>query len=78
MHWDWTTGDLFPAWARILLVTASILALGISQPHTQWVPEALAPGIKRAEHEADHSPQPSVEVKNMWSYTSTPPYVFTA
>jgi hypothetical protein len=27
---------------------------------------------------ADHSLQSSTEVKNAWSYTSTPPYVFTA
>jgi hypothetical protein len=26
--------------------------------------------------EAYHSPPPSTEVKNAWSYTSTPPYVF--
>jgi hypothetical protein len=28
--------------------------------------------------EADHSPPSSAEVKNAWSYTSTPPYVFMA
>jgi hypothetical protein len=28
--------------------------------------------------EADHSPPSSAEVKNVWSYTSTPPYVFMA
>jgi len=26
--------------------------------------------------EADHSPPSSAEVKNAWSYTSTPQYVF--
>jgi hypothetical protein len=26
--------------------------------------------------EADHSPPSSAEVKNVWSYTSTPQYVF--
>jgi hypothetical protein len=36
------------------------------------------PWIKRPGHEADHSPQSSAEVKNAWSYTSTPQYVFTA
>jgi len=29
-------------------------------------------------NEADHSPPSSAEVKNAWSYTSTPPYVFMA
>jgi hypothetical protein len=36
------------------------------------------PGVKRQGHEADHSPLTSAEVKKMWIYTSTPPYVFTA
>jgi hypothetical protein len=36
------------------------------------------PGVKRQEHEADHSPPTSAEVKKMWIYTSTPIYVFMA
>jgi hypothetical protein len=39
----------------------------------QWVPGALSLGIKRPGREADHSPPSSSEVKNVWSYTSTPP-----
>jgi hypothetical protein len=31
------------------------------------------PGGKRPGREADHSPPSSAEVKNVWSYTSTPP-----
>jgi len=34
--------------------------------------------IKRSGREADHSPPCSTEVKNVWCYTSTPPYVFMA
>jgi hypothetical protein len=30
------------------------------------------PGIKLPGREADHSPPSSAEVKNAWSYTSTP------
>jgi hypothetical protein len=30
-------------------------------------------GGKRLEHEADHSPPTSAEVKNIWIYTSTTP-----
>jgi hypothetical protein len=38
---------------------------------------ALSPGVKRAGHEADHSPSSSGEVKKCWSHTSTPPiYVY--
>jgi hypothetical protein len=29
-------------------------------------------GVKRPEHEADHSPQSSVKVKSKWRYTSNP------
>jgi hypothetical protein len=29
-------------------------------------------GVKRPEREIDHSPPSSAEVKNAWSYTSTP------
>jgi hypothetical protein len=38
---------------------------------------ALSPGVKRPGREADHSPT-NAEVKNMWIYTSTPPYAFMA
>jgi hypothetical protein len=32
--------------------------------------------VKAAGRETDHSPPSSAEIKNAWSYTSTPPYVF--
>jgi hypothetical protein len=56
-----------------LLATQSRLALWPTQPPIQWVPRALTSLIKQPEHEADHSPPSSVNVKNAWSYTSTPP-----
>jgi hypothetical protein len=34
------------------------------------------PGVKRPGREADHSPQSTAEIKNAWSYTSTPQYIF--
>jgi hypothetical protein len=52
--------------------------LGPTQPPIQWVFRAPSPGIKQQKREADHSPPTSAEVKNMWIYTSTPPYVFVA
>jgi hypothetical protein len=33
-------------------------------------------GVKQPGREADHSPPFSAEVKNAWSYTSTPQYAF--
>jgi hypothetical protein len=47
---------------------------GSTQPPIQWISKVLPPGIKRPRPEADNSPPSSVEVKNTWSYTSTPQY----
>jgi hypothetical protein len=38
-----------------------------AQPLTQWVR-----GVKRPERQADHLLPPSTEVKNTWSYATTP------
>jgi hypothetical protein len=35
--------------------------------------QGLSLELKRPEHEADRSPPSNAEVKNAWSYTSTPP-----
>jgi hypothetical protein len=35
-------------------------------------------GVKRPKREANHSPPSRAEIKNGWSYTSTPPYVCIA
>jgi hypothetical protein len=51
---------------------------GPTQPPTQWVPGALSLGVKRPGREVDHSPPSSAEVKNAWSYISTPQYAFMA
>jgi hypothetical protein len=56
----------------IFLTTASRTALGPTQPPIQWVPGALSLGVKRPGLEAVHSLPSSAEVKNAWSYTSTP------
>jgi hypothetical protein len=37
---------------------------------------ALSPRVKQPWREADDSPPTSAEVKKMWMYTFTPPYVF--
>jgi hypothetical protein len=51
---------------------------GPTQPPIQWVPGALSLGVKRPGREADHPPPSSAEVKNEWSYTSTPQYALMA
>jgi hypothetical protein len=62
-----------------LFITAmSQPVLGPTEPPIQGVPRDLIPGIKRPWCEADHSPPPSAEVKNDWSYTPFPHHVFMA
>jgi hypothetical protein len=58
--------------------TVSRMVLGPTQPSIQWVPGALSLEVKWPRREADHSPPSSAEVKNAWSYTSTPQNVFMA
>jgi len=61
-----------------LSATASRPSLGPTQPPIQCLPGDLSLGVRRPGCEADHSTQCNAEVKNGWSYTSTPQYVFTA
>jgi hypothetical protein len=56
----------------------SFMHLPYHWSHSQWVPGVLSPVVKRLEFVADHSPPYNAEVKNSWSYTSTPQYVFMA
>jgi hypothetical protein len=56
-----------------LFTTASRTAPRPTQPPIQWVPGVLSLRVKRPGREAYHSPPSSGEVKNAWSYTSTPP-----
>jgi hypothetical protein len=59
---------LFSAWAAISIIAAmSRLALGA----VQWVLDALLPGMNLTTQ-----PPSSAEVKNVWNYTSAPPYIF--
>jgi hypothetical protein len=58
---------------EIILITASRPALRPTQPPNQWAPGGLSLGVMRPGRETDHSPPSSAEVKNAWSYTSTPP-----
>jgi hypothetical protein len=78
----WETGDSwFDYWryqATYLLLKAPRSSLGPTQPHIQWAPGTLFQGMKRTGREADHSSVSSFEVKNEWSYISTPPHAFMA
>jgi hypothetical protein len=63
---------------NFLFCTSSRPALGSTHPPIQWVPGAVSVGVQRPGRETDNSPPTSAEVKKMWIYTSTPPYVFMA
>jgi len=52
------------------------LALGPTQPTIQWICGFLPLGVKHPGHEADRSCLSGAKVKNLWSYISTPPYIF--
>jgi hypothetical protein len=51
---------------------------GVTQPTIQCVPGEISSRIRRPGREADHSPLTSAKLKNIWIYTSTPPYIFMA
>jgi hypothetical protein len=72
LPWSVTSSPSIPGGAGILLfVTMSKLALAPIHLPIQWVP-----GVKQLGLEADHSPPSSAIVENVWSYISTPSYVF--
>jgi hypothetical protein len=49
-----------------------------AHPASYSVPGALSLWVKWPGREVDHSPPSNAEVKKVWSYTSTPQYVFMA
>jgi hypothetical protein len=59
-----------------LFDTASRPAMGTTAFYSMGA--GVLSGSKASGREADRSPPSSVQVKNAWSYTSTPQYVFMA
>jgi hypothetical protein len=57
---------------NFLFTTSCRLALWPNYYPIQWEPGPLSPGVKQPGREADNSPPTSVDVKNIWIYTSTP------
>jgi len=49
----------------MMMINASILALGSHLPPIQWVLWLLSPGLKQPGNEADHSPPSIAENKGM-------------
>jgi hypothetical protein len=66
------------AWVRFptgtkgfVFFTASRPALRLTQPPIQWVSEAISPGLKWLEREADHSPHlvPRSRIKELYLHS---------
>jgi hypothetical protein len=55
-----------------LFATVSRPALSPTRSPMQWIPELFPGGVKRPGHETAYSSPSSSEVKNSWSYASTP------
>jgi hypothetical protein len=70
------TGVRFPAGTGFLFSAASRLVLGSTQPPMLWMLGALSLGVKQLGCEADYSPTSSAKFKNVWNYTSIPPWIF--
>jgi hypothetical protein len=56
--------------------TASKSSLGPNSASYSMDTEDLSPGVKRPKCEPDLSPPSNADVKDAWSYNSTPPYIF--
>jgi hypothetical protein len=52
------------------------LVVGMFATASRPTPVALSSGVQWPESGTRHSPPSIVEVKNAWSYSSNPPYVF--
>jgi hypothetical protein len=59
-----------------LFATTCTLAVWPTQPSSQWVPGCLSLGLKQPGCDAHQSLPPTAKVMEVWSYTSTRPYVF--
>jgi len=74
-----SAGDRFPIGIGIFLChIMSRQALGPTQHLIQWELKPIPWGVKWPDCEPDHIYSSSAEIKNPWSSTSTPPYVFRA
>jgi hypothetical protein len=71
---DWGSKVRFPAGAGNFSLHHRVQnGSAPSQPAIQLVLRAISLGVKRPGRKADNSHPSNAEVKNAWSYTSTPP-----
>jgi hypothetical protein len=60
-----------------LVYKISTLAVLSTQSPTPYLLGGISPGVGQLLHEVYHSPPPSAELKNKWSFPSTQPYATT-
>jgi hypothetical protein len=80
LDYGWMTGERFPVEAGIFLFATAASRLALGPPPASYLMGIGTPfpGGKAAGRESHHSRLRSVELKNEWSYTSTPSYVLMA
>jgi hypothetical protein len=74
----WNTWARFPTGARNFSLRHHVQTDSRAHPAYYPMGTGVSLGVKLPGREANYSPPSSAEVKNAWSYTSTPPYVFMA
>jgi hypothetical protein len=75
----WLDYGMDERWTGVrFLAGSSDCLLTTTQPPIKWIPGVLSSEVKRLGIETDHEPTSSVDVENLWSYTSTIKYVFVA
>ena len=72
---DWAIGCWIEGSIHGRVITFSVSLKTSIQPAVRWVPVFR---VHRLGREHDHSHHCSIEVKNPWSYTSTPSYLVTS
>jgi hypothetical protein len=83
---QWYSAGLRAGWSgvRVPIVGGNLSLHPRAQTGSGTHPASYTMGTRgsfpggEVEREADHSPPSSVEIKNAWSYTSTPKYAFKA
>jgi hypothetical protein len=67
------SGVLISAGVRYFSLLQNVKARSGDHPGSSTGTEINIPGVNRPECKVDHSPRSSAEIKNGWTYTSTPP-----
>ena len=77
-HFVWITYNwLISGCTKTQKCFIQLLALRLNQRPVQWTLDASSSGVQQSHRLAGYSPSSSADV-NVWSFTSSPQYAFTA